>query len=162
MDRNREQKNFGAFRQARAVAVRGMSLVEVCLALGLVSFALVSVLGILPVGLITLRDARFDMMRANIVAKVGMEYASTAFAQMADSQDYYFDDQGQPVTPNSPDRLYRAHAQTFGPVFPGMRAEATNSLCRLQITVSRLSGPPGYAPVGPDKAFSVKIPDSGF
>lgn len=139
-----------------------MSLVEVSVALGLVSFALVSVVGILPVGLIAIREARESSLRGNMVMQIESEYAVTSFAVQDERKTFYFDGEGRVVGESSPDRLYRVEATTLPPSFPGMSGVLVDSLKRLQISVGRLSGAPDFAPVGPTSRFAVKVSNSGI
>lgn len=52
----------------KAASIRGFSLVEVVIAIGVVAFALLAVLGLLPVALGTNRDATQETEAANIAA----------------------------------------------------------------------------------------------
>ena len=77
----------------------GFSLAEVVLSLGVVSFAMVSILGLLPVGLNMFQKARSNTVEAQIVQAMSNDILLTDFmhlAAMAD-QAYYFDDSGKPV-----------------------------------------------------------------
>jgi uncharacterized protein (TIGR02598 family) len=61
-----------------AVAARGFSLVEVVIAIGVVAFALLAVLGLLPVALGTNRDATLETEAANIAALLESDIRSTS------------------------------------------------------------------------------------
>ncbi len=56
--------------------VRGFSLVEVVLALGVVAFALLAILGVFPVGLTTQHLAQDDTRAAQIAADIFSSVAS--------------------------------------------------------------------------------------
>lgn len=63
-------------------ATRAFSLVEVTLALGIVGFGMVSVMGLLPVGLTTFRDAMDRSVSAQIVQAVLNEYQLVDFTNL--------------------------------------------------------------------------------
>ncbi len=68
---------------SRAVARRGFSLVEVALALGICSFCLVAVMGLLPVGINTNRDTLEQTAAAAVAREVVADFwglSSTAVA----------------------------------------------------------------------------------
>jgi uncharacterized protein (TIGR02598 family) len=91
------------YRQAPSRAGRGFTLVEVLLALGIVSFAFMALCGMLPVGLKTYRDAMDATCRANIVRVVSAELAQSPYTTINATltntdKDRYFSDQGLVVT----------------------------------------------------------------
>jgi uncharacterized protein (TIGR02598 family) len=53
--------------KASATCQRGFSLVEVTLAIGMVSFAMIAVLGLLPVGLTSMKNANEQAGAANVL-----------------------------------------------------------------------------------------------
>ncbi len=59
------------------------SLVEVTLAIGIVSFAILSVLGTMSVGLSTVRDAKKDTTSAQIASQIGSGMSQTPFTNLA-------------------------------------------------------------------------------
>jgi len=71
------------------------SLVEIAMALGIVSFAFISVLGLLPVGLSTFRKAINASIGSQIVQKVINEAQQTDFNQLITDQS------GQSIQPGS-------------------------------------------------------------
>ena len=78
---------------------RGFTLVEVLLALGIVSFAFMALCGMLPVGLKTYRDAMDATCRANIVRVISAELAQAPYATIDawNGQERFFSDQGLEV-----------------------------------------------------------------
>ncbi|PTY03625.1 hypothetical protein DB346_07075 [Verrucomicrobia bacterium LW23] len=78
---------------------RGFSLAEVVLSLGVVSFAMVSILGMLPVGLSMFNKARNYTVEAQIVQAISNDILLTDFVNLAAlaDQTYYFDDSGKPL-----------------------------------------------------------------
>jgi len=79
---------------------QAFSLIEVVLAIGIVSFAMVSILGLIPVGLITFRNAMDLSVEANIAQRLVGEVQRTEFTNLC-STNFSFDDQGIEVAPAS-------------------------------------------------------------
>ncbi len=75
----------------------GFSLIEIVLALGIISFALVSILGLLAGALSTSRDASDDRIAASMTTRLLSELRSSATFQNA-TTNYYFDVDGQLLT----------------------------------------------------------------
>ena len=90
--------HFGSHRVA-SWTERGFTLVEVLLALGIVSFAFMALCGMLPVGLKTYRDAMDATCRANIVRVISAELAQAPYATIDawNGQERFFSDQGLEV-----------------------------------------------------------------
>ena len=85
------------------------TLIEVLLALGIVSFAFIALFGVLPVGLQTYRKAMDATTRANIVSVISSELAQAPYAtiDVRDGTDRFFSDQGQEVSSSSRDVRFR-------------------------------------------------------
>src|SRR5262245_31575650 len=78
---------------------RALSLVEVVLALGMMSFAMISVLGLIPVGLGNFRDARKLSVESGIAQRMAGDLRLAEMAgRSAAAGNFYFDDQGTPVS----------------------------------------------------------------
>jgi len=119
--------------------IRGFSLVEISLALGVVSFALVGILGLLPVALSTFRRAIDSTVSAQIADRIANEAAQTGFDQLAD-RAYYFDDQGGSVQAAAAGRVYTANLTVIRPsVLPGV-GNGTTDLATLTVRVRSLGG----------------------
>ena len=69
-------------KRARAVA---FSLVEVTLALGIMGFAFVSILGLIPVGLNSFRDTKNVSVASLIAQQIFAEVQSTTFTELVNS-----------------------------------------------------------------------------
>ena len=154
-----EMSHTRGFQNAEA---RGFSLVEVTIALGLVTFGLVSILGVLPVGLSTLREARETAAYANLLQQVEAEYASTPFVSILQSRTFYFDQEGRMLNSNLSSVRYRLEVRTAAPSYPGMPGQIGTRLKRLEIEMVRLSGGSESAPAGPAVHFALQIADSGI
>jgi len=140
-------------RQATA-----FSLVEVTMALGIVSFGLLSVMGLMPVGLSTLRNAMDQTVEGQIVQKVSGRFLLTPFSKLqtdyAAGTNFYFDQEGEEVAQSNATYEVKAKKPT-GAVYPGASEESTNSLCMIPVEVKRL----GSSSAG--NSFNVFIPNSG-
>lgn len=118
--------NASVLSKKRAAA---FSLVEVVLALGVMSFCLLTVIGLLPVGLTTLRDAAQQTVEGQIVQRVGSQMQLTQFTQLDDhfgGKVFYFDDEGTPSS-SKPTVGYQV-STAFGVVnYPGSSAAPSES-----------------------------------
>lgn len=79
----------------------GMSLVEITLALGIVAFAFTVILGLLPVGMATLREGRMEEAATDILSTVATDMRATP-ATEANSPVF-----GIPVQGGSPEDASR-------------------------------------------------------
>lgn len=137
-----------------------MTLVEVAICLGLMSFALVSMLGLLPAGLSTLRDARDATAQGNYLQTLSAAYLSLGFTNMPASETYFFDQDGQQVEETAPTRHYRVSVEVQSPEYPGKPAGIEKSLRQLKVTSGQLDS--SGTPVGPTRIHSLNIADGGF
>lgn len=92
--------SLAALRQARSrQTARGFSLVEVALALGIVSFGLVSMLGLMPIGLEVFRESIQSTVQTDILRELGSHFQSMPFQDVQSSTEMtYYTDQGVPTT----------------------------------------------------------------
>lgn len=87
----------------------GFSLVEVTLALGIVSFSLVGLLGLLPVGLSNFREARQTMYSAEMIQTLLGKARSMDFTTLQNAtQTYYFDAEGVLLDSQGSSAFYKA------------------------------------------------------
>jgi uncharacterized protein (TIGR02598 family) len=87
----------------------GFSLVEVVFSLGLVAFALVSMLGLLNVGFSSGRQAAADTLLVSMASIIEAQLRadpSVTSATMTAPKEYYFNYQGNSVESNSSEVLY--------------------------------------------------------
>lgn len=98
----------------------GFSLVEVTIALGIVAFAVVASIGVLPVGLQSVRESMDDGARRAIFSEVRAELASLGRGELdAVSVERYFDHEGREVG-SSADSRFSLDLQTAAPAYPGV------------------------------------------
>lgn len=72
------------------------SLVEAVIAIGIVSFAMLGVMGLIPVGLSTFRDAMSTTTQSEILSVITAEVLRTDASNLS-ATNYYFDERGIPV-----------------------------------------------------------------
>lgn len=152
----------------------GFTLVEVTLAIGIISFAFVAMFGMLPVGLNVSRQAMDTTIEAQIVQQLKTQALQTDFKKLGslgkDAQGnvapFYFDDQGK-VVETSSEAVYKAE---FLPV-PGETVLPDGSVSKRLATVTILvlntKGSAERAALdlesAPDaKKFTTLIPDNGL
>ncbi|MBN8711589.1 MAG: hypothetical protein BGO12_16290 [Verrucomicrobia bacterium 61-8] len=118
---------------------RGFSLVEVTIAIGLVSFAVLSVVGLLPVGLGALKDSRTQMLETQILNGVAAQGAVGKYDNLAFTN--WYDAEGQILTRQA-GALYKVTVSdaTVQPVFPGSSNAFTmrSSLKAVRVEITDL------------------------
>jgi uncharacterized protein (TIGR02598 family) len=139
-------------------ALLGFTLVEVTIAVGIVSFAVISILGLLPTGLSTLRSAMNQTVEAQIVRTIGAQSVVTAFASLA-TNNVYFDQDGLPTT-SSDEARYTVNVEANAPVFPGSAnaGTLTNSLTSLKIQIVARPSPQAN---GTTNFYSLQVANAG-
>ncbi len=137
----------------------GFSLVEVTMALGIVSFAVIGIMGLLPTGLSSLRSAMNQTVEAQIVRSVGSQSVVAAFTNLASLTNLaYFDEEGLPT--ESAKAHYTTRVSPSAPVFPGASNvdNLTNSLVALKIEI--VARPNPDAP-GKTNFYSLQVANAG-
>jgi len=115
----------------------GFSLVEITIALGLVSFVAVSIIGLLPTGLTVMRNAMDQTVEAQIVRSISGQSQVANFTNLTSGGPSYFDHEGQLLSSGEGAR-YTVTLSRHLPVFPGSGGAPTglsNSLVCLQIEI---------------------------
>ena len=115
----------------------GFSLIEVSIALGVVTFAAVSILGLLPTGLVVMRDAMNQTVESQIVRSIAGQSVVANFANLTDGSPFYFDDEGQRIFA-AEGSVYTVSLSNTTPVYPGSTNAGTNlsaSLVNLRIEI---------------------------
>ncbi len=113
------------------------SLVEITLALGIVSFALVSVLALMPLGMKNLRAAIDTTVSAQITQSLVAETQQTDFVEL-EPFTRSFDEQGQPLdTFSSPGAIYDARVSVDpGVTLPGSAPNTNVARIRVEIVAN--------------------------
>lgn len=137
---------------------RGFTLVEITLCLGLVSFALVSTLGLLPAGLTTLRSSMNQTVEAQILQSIASRAVISSFTNVIAST-LYFDDEGLPVAAGDV-AYYTADLTPGATSFPGCTnaVALTNSLKNVKVA---LVARPNPSAAGRTNIYSLQVANSG-
>jgi len=142
---------------------RGFSLVEVTLALGVVSFALLALVGVMPAGLSTMRQAADKLVESQVVRQLGTEALHTPFSELSSrfsGVSTYYDDAGLVLSNASASGVrYRAEVVLAQPAFPGSTSEAnlTNSLWTMRISLATVSSGREIS----TNYYNIQVPNSG-
>lgn len=90
---------------------RGFSLVEVAIALAVIGFSCACLIGLLPVGLLTFRQAMGNTVESEIVQSISndlrLDNFSTLVSYASSSPSYYYDHDGAVVAQKA-DAFYQA------------------------------------------------------
>ncbi|PAW77816.1 MAG: hypothetical protein B9S32_09440 [Verrucomicrobia bacterium Tous-C9LFEB] len=139
--RHRGGQGEGKWRRAG-----GFSLVEVVSSLGIISFGLIALLGLLPVGLQVSRDARESTAEAQInqyLTNLARQTAPTRWKDIVEPRVFAFDRQGLNVPENSDEVFYLATLAVetnTGTVLPSDSDYVSSSLSTLRVTLKKSNG----------------------
>jgi uncharacterized protein (TIGR02598 family) len=132
----------------------GFSLVEVVIAIGILSFAMVPLLGMLPTGLNTFRNSIDRSVSTQIAQQILNEARQTDFTNLSSLQgNRYFTEEGDPTTETSPNRIYLARTDIITQVaVPGDGTPFSNaSLAKVRVQVAN-------SPVGKSEVATIAGP----
>jgi len=141
-----------SFRQA-------FSLVEVTIAIGVVSFSLLAIMGLVPVGLTTLRSAMDQTVESQIVQSIGSQALLTPFGQLtnhyADKVAYYSEE--GVITPDRSSARYEVETSLADAVYPGSTnvSQLSSAIQSLRVRIVRIQG------VAATNDFSIQVSNSG-
>jgi len=115
---------------------RGFSLVEVVLALAVLSFAMLPMMGLIGTSLQSYREAINDTVSRQIMTQlaVNAQQARLSDLQSQPSVTYYYDFEGNPVQQSDPQRVYTASVTNQ----PDADLLNSANLYRVQIAVTPL------------------------
>lgn len=140
----------------------GFSLVEVTIATGILTFSVVSVLGILPVGLSSLRQSMDQTVESQILRSIGAQLVTTNFDEINSPSgfSFNFDEEGQAVE-SAQDAYYVARVSTSAPIYPesDLSTSLASSLTTLRVELTAQPNP--SAPRAP-KIFSLSVANTGI
>jgi uncharacterized protein (TIGR02598 family) len=128
---------------------QAFSLVEVVLAIGVVSFAMMAMLGTLPVGLKSAQESRSQVATANIARQLQGELQQISFnaassdtltVQNLAGTPYYFTLEGTRTT-DMADAYYEASFSVGGVNLPGLTVDPINAR-KVTVTLSHPMGTP--------------------
>lgn len=123
-------------KSALASCRRAFSLIEVVLAMGVVSFAILPLVAVLPIGLATVRDSMDETVTANIAQQVRGELQQLSFGSNStdpvtisnlSSQTYYYTADGIKTQSSDPEAYYKASFEVGSAVAAGTTYGADNA-----------------------------------
>jgi uncharacterized protein (TIGR02598 family) len=166
----RETETVSRTGMRRAARPRGFSLVEVVLALGIITFAFVPLLGMLPLGLDFSRQAIDTTVAAQIAQQLTTEAQQTDFSRLPElatasvADPFYFDDQGN-KTADIPGAIYKAvydiSPSTELPDNVSTGKLATVTICILNTKANRTSQEADLIKNPDSRKIIALIPDNG-
>jgi len=124
---------------------RAFTLVEVSLALAVVSIALLSVMGLIPVGLSTMREAMDQTTEAQILRRISGEAALVPYDRLdtfAAAGPYYFAQDGTLQSHQGQDTRFAVNMVRSPANYPGSSnvSGLTNSMATFRLETVRLAG----------------------
>ncbi len=138
----------------RRKRVKAFSLVEVVLAMSVMSFACVTLIGLLATGLVTVHQATVATVQAQVIQAVVNDAQVHPYSS-GFTTNLFFDDEGTSV--NSTDTwLYTAAVTGQNLTNAGYSAFATTDVQQLKVQVVSRSSP------GNTNTFSVTWPNTGY
>jgi len=149
------------------------SLVEVVLALGVTSFALLSMVALIPLGLTEAREASDTTTESQIVQYARNEIEMTPFTNLSSwvGVNSYYDNQGLPTTQGAAEQIYTvsygvtnvamcpAGSSAASSMFinTGPNSTSTNAMV-VQVTIVNKTAPGTAA----TNIFPIVVPNAGF
>lgn len=159
-----------AGRMIRRTVAAGFSLVEVVIAIGVIAFAFIPMMGMLPTGLNLSRQAIDTTVEAQIAQQLTAEVLQTDFSRLDElasssvTNPFYFDDQGNKVT-DPASAIYQAiFAISMSTTLPNAVATqklATVTLCVLNTKSNRTSQEQDLTKNPDSKKITLLVPDNG-
>ena len=135
------------------------------MALGIISFGLLSVIGVMPTGLTALRQAMDMTVESQIVQQITSKTLLTPYSQLSGSFagiTYYYDDEGTYIQPKDTQTKarYKVTTQLGSPTYPGSASltDATavpESISTIRIAVVTMPGASGT------NNYVIQVPNSG-
>lgn len=119
----------------RVRPVRAFSLVEVTIALGLVSYALLALLGLFTVALSSSRDSTLETALSQITLHAASTYDGTSATQTA-----YYSYDGVPVATNSTDKYFEMNL-VARPSGTSIIPDTSSNLRLLTLSISSEKNP---------------------
>jgi len=143
------------------------SLVEVVLAIGVIGFGVLIVLGLMPVGLNTMRQAMDNSTELQIVKQISGEALLMRFSQLTTNfsgKTFYYDEQGIKENQYSDKTRYWAVTSLTSPAYPGSTnlpsgTSMTNSLKTLRLDL--ITTPSAGATIRTTNTYNIRVPSSG-
>lgn len=167
---SRRVRRGTSVRMKRAAVRGGFSLVEVVIAIGVIAFAFIPMMGMLPTGLNLSRQAIDTTVEAQIAQQLTAEVQQTDFSRLDElasasiASPSYFDDQGNKVT-DPANAIYQAtfaiSTSTTLPDAVATQKLATVTLCLLNTKSNRTSQEQDLTKNPDSKKIPLLVPDNG-
>lgn len=145
----------------------GFSLVEVTLAIGIVAFGVVAVMGVLPLAMVSVREAMDRVTEMNLVREFSGEALHTPYSRLeewAAAGPRYFDEQG--IRCGAEGAHFEVTIEVVAPVFPvapGMDLGAIPSLASSSRVVRvGILRRPRAAPESDRKTHTLHVANCGY
>lgn len=137
-------------------ASSAFTLIETVLAIGIVSFAFVALMGLLPCGLQVFRKAMDTTLEGQMVQHLVGQLSQTPYDDLTQlqGQDFWFDEAGGPVTESSAGIYSASLSLNAQPALPGSASYANGGLTGVTITLKRKNE---TAPASASKTFVTYI-----
>lgn len=138
----------------------GFSLVEVVIAIGLLSFAVLSIVGLLPVGMSSLRQSMNQTVETQIVRSISGQSVVGNFSTLA-TNGIYFDGEGQHCEIDR--AAYTVNIATNTPSFPGSTNAANLPGCLTTLKVEIIYKPTATASAAASvtNRYTLQVANSG-
>jgi len=114
---------------------RGFSLIEVMLALGVFSFGVLSIVGLMATGLDSTADSRTNLAIANITRQLRASLQATPYSSVASGTSYSFTYGGYPVT-SATGAYYTATLSPVSPVYPSSASTTTTNAFIVDVQIT--------------------------
>jgi uncharacterized protein (TIGR02598 family) len=123
------------------------SLVEVTMALGIIAFSMITMLGLVPVGLDAMRESRVEMVRSQILQNITGRAMLTPFSELDSfvAGTYWFDDQGLAQAQRNDATRFIVTLDRSSTSYPGS-ARAINLPASVTTLKLHVQSTPGNAP----------------
>jgi uncharacterized protein (TIGR02598 family) len=133
------------------------SLVEVTLALGIVSVSLLSLIGLLPAGLGVLRESMDQTVHAQIVQRIAAGVVSSDFTSLG-NETLAFDQEGQLLKgAGDSSAQYQATIQQSNPSLPGVTSEEDVAQMQSHLTRIRIGISRAHIPNAPVVWYAIQV-----
>jgi uncharacterized protein (TIGR02598 family) len=119
---------------------RGFSLVEVVIAVGIISFSLIALMGLLPVGLKTLQESTDTTTQATVFQNIVMEAQQIDFSTLTNSAltNRFYDAEGHELGYYPTSYIYHATvfapSNTYIPAYPSPLISTNLKTLKVEIT----------------------------
>ena len=149
---------------SRSFRSSGFSLVEVVMALGIISFAIVPLVGMMPIGLSNFRGSMDRSVSTQIAQLIINEARQAGFANLSLWQgNRYFTDEGEETTAESATKVYVVRTDVTAKVEVPSAESAFSNASLAQVRVRVANSPTGAISVatgtGPNvQDFTAYIP----